>query len=565
MKRLMEALARISKLPGTDGAAWLSSAESSVEFLKQSTESDRMVLYASMPCVFIQAVLAPLEHLDPPNEEELSREFMDLDDSWAIEHVSGGGKPERVYLAPPMHGHGQTLQHGEKLVFRRSFAGSPECPIELSQKLVHALDLHYIPERSAYCRLDEDGDVVEVIKVTEESGDDWTQDVTAVTILAKDFAEYMRLVGMGMVIFFDFTRVRFGSFQGWSSDHKRFEHKARDLFYHGGVMPGHASHVNGRMIVRPAITLEEIVQARKEARDPANRQYATFKAINLKTGKRIEVSCNPKGLSNYFHPESTLPLEMSPVFFRAEVLHRYKADPQKYELAERSIYCRGTWSLETFDINNVGQVHTYLRYLGYLPYKEQLYWQSFNEWPKGALSKRAIATDFKGEFYTEYDSLNSLKHKIQQLDEGNRAWWQPRGQEPAKTVHYPATASAAEWANEILALDHLLIEGFRVKGLRGMLKALRRTFEPDWKSLKLLEECLIGSGVDEEDARTAVTSLRTLHDLRTILKGHSAATKKSEAEKQAIAKFGSFRAHFAQSAAECDSALKLIMDTLSGA
>lgn len=92
-------------------------------------------------------------------------------------------------------------------------------------------------------------------------------------------------------------------------------------------------------------------------------------------------------------------------------------------------------------------------------------------------------------------------------------------------MHYPATASAAEWANEILALDHLLIEGFRVKELRSMLKALRRTFEPDWKSLKLVEECLIGSGVDEEDARTAVTALRTLHDLRTILRGHSATTK----------------------------------------
>jgi hypothetical protein len=162
---MMEALGRISKLPDIDAAEWLSSAESSVEFLKQNVESDRTVLYASMPCVLIHVVLGPLEHLDPPNERELSRDFIALDDSWVIEHVSGGGEPDRVYLAPPMDGRGKTLQHGEKLVFRRSFAGSPERrPIELSQKLVHALDLHYIPERSAYCRLDEDGDVVEVIK-----------------------------------------------------------------------------------------------------------------------------------------------------------------------------------------------------------------------------------------------------------------------------------------------------------------------------------------------------------------------------------------------------------------
>jgi hypothetical protein len=328
-------------------------------------------------------------------------------------------------------------------------------------------------------------------------------------------------------------------------------------------MPGHGSYVNGRMIARPALTLEEIVVAREDAGDPANRQYAVFKAIDLKSGERIELSCDPKRLSNYFQPEATLPLEMSPVFFRAEVLHRYKADPEKYELRERSICCRGAWSLQTYDINDDGQVHTYLRYLAYLPYREQLYWQSFNEWPKGPLSKRAITTDFKGEVYTEYDSLHSLKRKIQRLDEEKPAWWQPRGQQLANTVHYPATASAAEWANEILALDHLLIEGFRVKELRSILEVRGRVFEPEWRSLRLLEECLISIGVDQEDARTAVTSLRSLHDLRTILKGHSATIKKREQEKQAIAKFGSFRAHFAHMVAECDSALKLIMETLS--
>jgi hypothetical protein len=214
------------------------------------------------------------------------------------------------------------------------------------------------------------------------------------------------------------------------------------LFYDGGVMPGHASYVNGRQIVRPAITLEEIVQEHMDARNSTNRDYAVFKAVNLKTGEHIELSCDPKGLSNYFQPESNLPLEMSPVFFRGEVLHRYKADTEKYELMDRSIYCRGTWSLQTYDINDAGQVHTYLRYLRDLPYKEQLYWQSFNEWPKAPLSKRAITTDFKGEFYDEYDPLNSLKRKILELDEAPPPWWNRRGEPLAKAVHYPATSFA---------------------------------------------------------------------------------------------------------------------------
>jgi hypothetical protein len=300
-----------------------------------------------------------------------------------------------------------------------------------------------------------------------------------------------------------------------------------------------------------------------EARNPSRRDYAVFKAIDLKSGKQIEVSCDPKGLSNYFQPESNLPLEMSPVFFRGEVLHRYKADPEKYELRDRSIYCRGTWSLQTYDINEAGQVHTYLRYMRNLPYKEQLYWQAFNEWPKAPLSKRAITTDFKGEVYTEYDPLNSIKHKIMELDESPPAWWNPRGQNLISAVRYPVTTSPAEWANEILGLDQMLGEGFQVKQLRMLAAKLGRPVEGDWGAFKLMEECLVGSGVSEEEARSAVKSFRTVRDLRNVLKGHGAPEKRAKEEKQARKRFGSFHAHFANVTADCDGALDLIMRKLA--
>jgi hypothetical protein len=558
--RVLRALESISRIPEANAGEWLSSAEKSIEFLKQNVQSDRLVLFASMPCVLIHVVLAPLRNLDPPDQEDLTRDFVAPDEAWAIEHVSGGGEPDRVYLSPPLAGR-KTLKDGEKLYFSRSFAGSRRRSIEISQKLVHTLDLHFIEERNAYCRLDEDGDLEDVISVTEKHKESWAEHLTLVTILMKDFVEYARLSNMGMVIFFDFTRVDHRSFNGWSNQN-RFERKAPDLFYNGGVMPGHASYVNGRMIVRPSMTIDEIVQARMKTRDPGSRQYATFKAINLKTGDRIEISCDPKGLSNYFQPGSPLPLEMSPVFFKAELLHKYKADTEKYDLQDRSIHCRGTWSLQTYDINEAGQVHTYLRYLAYLPYKEQLYWQSFNEWPKAHLSERAIATDFKGEFSTEYDSLNSLKRKLHALDKSLPPWWSPRGEELARAVHYPATAASGEWANEILSLDQLVIEGFKVKELRSLAEKLGRSIDPTWGSLKLIEECLLGGGADQEDARKILAPLRTLHELRTVMKGHAAPEKRRELEKQALKAFGLFRSHFADLAAGCDDALDVIVSKL---
>jgi hypothetical protein len=553
-------LTGISQIPQENAGQWLSSAEESIEFLKGNVQSDRLVLFASMPCVLIHVVLAPLRNLNPPDEEDLRHDFVAPDAAWAIEHVSGGGKPDRVYLSPPLARH-KTLKGGEKLYFSRSFAGSRRRSIEINQKLVHALDLHFIEERNAYCRLDDDGDLEDVVAITEKDENSWADHLTAVTILTKDFVEYMRLGNMGMVIFFDFTRVDHRSFNGWSNQNT-FNRRALDLFYDGGIMPGHASYVNGRMIARPSLTLKDIVQARRKAVDSASRLHATFKAINLKTGDRIEVSCDPSGLSNYFQPDSPLPLEMSPVFFKAEVLHKYKANSEKYDLQDRSIYCRGTWSLRTYDINEAGQVHTYLRYLAYLPYQEQLYWQSFNEWPKASLSTRAITTDFKGEIYTEYDPLNSLKRKLAALDKSRPSWWTPRGEDLTKRARYPATTAPDEWANEILALDQLLIEGFRVKELRVLAKKFGRAIDPTWASLKLIEECLVGGGADEEDAKRLLAPLRVLHELRTILKGHAAPEKKQTFEKQARTQFGSFRAHFADLAAGCDEGLDAVVAKL---
>ena len=271
--RVLRALESISRIPEADAGEWLSSAEKSIEFLKLNVQSDRLVLFASMPCVLIHVVLAPLRNLDPPDQEDLTRDFVAPDAAWAIEHAWGGGEPARVYLSPPLAGR-KTLKDGEKLYFSRSFAGSRRRSIEISQKLVHALDLHFIEERNAYCRLDDEGDLEDVISITEKDKDSWAEHLTLVTIQMRDFVEYMRLSDMGMVIFFDFTRVDHRSFHGWT-DQKHFDRKAPDLFYNGGVMPGHASYVNGRMVARPSITMEDIVRARTEASDPASHDIKT--------------------------------------------------------------------------------------------------------------------------------------------------------------------------------------------------------------------------------------------------------------------------------------------------
>jgi hypothetical protein len=559
MSTVIDALRVLAKLPDGDAGQWLSSAESGVKLLRNQLRTNTTVIYASMNAVMIHGVLIPEQDIASMDHDRLSREFVMPDDAWMIEHASGGGEPDRVYLAPPLRRLDPPLDQGEKLVFKRSFAGRQgETPVEISQKLVHALDLHFIEERNAWCRLNEDGDLVDVIKIVRESFEDWTQNVTIVTIQSKDLDEYMRLAGMALFVFFDFTRTD-RSFIGWTNV-TPIQFDEPDLFYHGGVMGERGSYVNGRIIIRPLISYDEIVREYMDRRNPGIRQYATFKAIDLKTKERIEVSADPDGLSNYFQPESPLPLEMSPAFFNAEVLHRYKADPIKYDLEERTITCRGAWSLRTYDVNKEGQVHTYLRYLGELPYKEQLYWQAFNEWPKGSLSERAITTDFKGEVYLGYDPLRELKRAVQDLDKRPPPWWQPRGVGLINAVRYPNTSSQEEWSNEVLALDQLVNEGFLVAPLRSLAKALGIEVKPEWRAFKLLEVCLAAKNSDNVDAPHLVSLLRNLRDLRNHLRGH-ASGKKQELAKEAISRYGSYRAQFEAMADDVNEALRVLKGT----
>ena len=100
---------------------------------------------------------------------------------------------------------------------------------------------------------------------------------------------------------------------------------APDLFYHGGGI-ANASYVNGRMIVRSAIPLQQLIDEWKEESNPTKPEYATFKIFDRKNGVEVEASCAPEFLSNYFQ-ESDLPWEISPAFFRPDVLHRFKSDP----------------------------------------------------------------------------------------------------------------------------------------------------------------------------------------------------------------------------------------------
>ena len=554
------AFRELAGAPDAGKAEWLCRAEDSIDFLKGNAQRDEVVIYASADAVLIHGVLAPTEQVTPANQTDLLNAYITPESSWCIQRVWGGGEGHRIYLEPPLsHSGCKSLVGGEKLIFRRSFTGVAEgpAPVELSQKLVHSLDVYWVEERSAYCRLNKHGDIEDVIRVIWLKGPATKERDVVVTILIKDFATYMAVAGMSLVLKFDFTRFEPKSFGGWDQDRQVQKTSAADLFYALGIS-ANASYANGCMILRPTVTVDDLVRRWKDEEDPRNKQYATFKTHDWKNKRLVEISCAPAFLSNYFQ-KSDKPFEVSPAFFRSEVLTRFKNDPEKYDLQDRSISCRNAWYLKTYDINNAGQVHTYIGYLADLPYEEQCYWQSFNEWPRGPISKRAYENDLLGDFSSEYDPLHALKYKIRQLDENPPVWWKPRGEALTAAARYPVTDSVSEWADEILALDQLLVEGFLPKPLRQLAQGAGRTIDEQWRSLRLLQDFLEARGQSADEARAAMEPLIKLHTLRNPLKGHGSTVERVAAQKKARSQHGTLRAHFTALAAECDKALATIL------
>src|SRR4051812_337400 len=511
----------VSVPPADLNSEWLEGATGAVDFVVRNARSSEIILYTNVGQSYVHSVLAPLSNVTPPDGEDLRRAYAGPDSHWAIERVTGGGEPDRMYLADPLDHPGCTsLIGGEQLVFRRHFTDVDKGPprTELSQRLVQALELYWLDEMSAYCRLNEDGDVERIIRVQDLSQAASQSGATLVTIETEQLHRYMAVTETALIMKFDFTRFRSGSFGGWHEP-QRGQLGEGDLHHQSGVQ-SQASFVNGVLIVRPLFTKEAMIAKARREWDGTDKEYATFKAHDWKNNRLTETSCAPSALASYFDKGSPLPFQTTPAFFQPEVLQKYKGDPEKYTLEHRSIRARGGWYLKSYDVNEAGQVHAYLYDLAGLPYREQLYWQSFNEWPKAPISKRAVETDFEGNFSTFPDPLIDLKYEVSKLDKTEPDWWKPRGEAAATAVHYPITSSPEEWANAILALDQLVVEGFIAKSLRARLEAAGRSAEKDWGSVRLLQDCLAMAGLDETAAVEVVEPLKRTHFLRSKVKGH---------------------------------------------
>ena len=219
------------------------------------------MLYCSIGDIFLHGVLVPSKAVMLPDAADLMEWQENPDSSWGKAYSLN---PPNVWIEPPLAGSpSKTIARGEQLVFARRFEGvSDETSIEFLQKLAHLFGLHYVEERSAYCRLDGRGDLEDVVSITRlDDAAGCLEDGTVVTIRRAVIDEYMAITDTSMVRMFDITRFNLRAFSGWARGQEATLTSDGDLIYRRHVEPEYASYMRGVQIVPSRMSKESAAGA----------------------------------------------------------------------------------------------------------------------------------------------------------------------------------------------------------------------------------------------------------------------------------------------------------------
>ncbi len=503
---------------------WLEGRDIST-FLEASTSED-VPIYVSHDSLYLYSAFVPEERLTGDWIHDGLAWNFSVPHGWGYGWQNTDGEQVPSIFPPLDHTGSRLLDCAESLIFWRCLEGRGTPYVELNQRFAHVTGIHRLEEDGAYRRLDGNGDFEDVVRI-ECDGSGW---ICTASRIALDF--YMWLTDTVLISVFEAIRPS----PTWSGERRRAEsvikHPHGSIFARRILASDEAGQVIGCLLrgfqVIHRRTEDETLWRIVKGAPLEPKKYATFLIDDWKNRRVIEWPCSPESLGNYF-VKSDLPYGTSPAFFRPEVLSKYKQNPDKYALDVRSIHCRGTWSLRSYDINEEGQVHTYIRYLGDLPSSEQLYWKGFNEAAKGGISKRAYQTDFEASWDVDPDpvwEIRALLRDFPATGEGN-AVWSTRSAELDKTlelVSYVMTDSPKEWRDAILDLSKVVIEGLEESSLRKVAGSLGCD-DSKLRSLKLTRKILEAKGADQSMINEICDPLDDLQSQRSGKAAHGLSAK----------------------------------------
>ena len=562
--RLIERIRDVNRVPDDpkERESWIR-AERHLALLRENQSEDELIIYGAHRHTHVHSVVVKSDRVSPVDQEDLL-EWSGNPYSLSASYESGGPE-DSIWIDRSNGWFTETLNGAIQLVFARHFEGlkaSDASYCEIHQEYAHLLDVHWRPERRAYCQFDQNGDFEDVVSITSRRD---SEDLTLVSFKREPLEQYLavsdsvlvRMFGFGLFVPEELCQ------DSGSSQEPRVLREGEDFFYRQVIHPTPESATHGIQIIRPSKPKSQILLSMQEKWSVSEKgPYVAFKALDWRNKRVTEISTDPIATTSYAQARgNSLPFETSAAFFNPEVLHKYRADEEKYSLEGGMISCRSVWELRTFDVNEEGQVHTYICYLSDLPHSEQLYWLSFNEEPKAGISQRAFETDFLAEFPSVIHPSEEVLHIVSGWIESGVTWWKSGEDSQHERIGTPHSTSRKEWAEAFSSLSKLVIEGFQVKAIRASLSSMGIPFDKDERSLKLLERLLVALGKLEAGER--LSGLRESHLIRSKVSAHSGGRGAVELANEALKEHDTYAAHFESVCKTVAEELKLIQEALA--
>jgi len=562
---LLDRIRSVSMCPADEASfdTWIM-ARSHLAVLAQNSTEDELIVYAAAESFFVDTAIVPRAGFAHADQTDLV--------NWSSHPGPVVGYSTSVDDGPFTIDRGNSfdepklLEAATRLVYPRGFVGlktDDSYYMEISQEYLHLSECHWRPERGAYCRFDENGDFDPIISVSiQDAG------VTLVSFSRESLEEYLAASDSLLVQLFDLTLTRPGRFGGWPDfTPPQVCDSNPALVFKQRIFPEFGSYARGYQFVHVSPSDEVWARQRERWFGRGAKEGVEFWADDWRNSSVTKISTRPGATANYFNAEgTTLPFELSPAYFRPEVLNKYTADPDKYTVENRSIHCRGAWTLRGYGVNDAGQVSAYICYLRNLPYQEQLYWQSFNERPKAGLPDDVIRPDFHGAFPSKDPPLSRVEYVLRGWNREGRSWWKVRNQRVLDALRVPRGDSSQEWASAFQALAAAVVEGFLVRPIRRLLEDRGVEFETEDQSIALLEKAIAAADIKGTQGDSIrLEGLREAQRIRSKVAAHAGGSVAETLKRDALSSYGTFAGHFeaacdriANELADVDDAMKLL-------
>lgn len=400
----------------------------------------------------------------------------------------------------------------EPLLFYREFFGVADNYVEISQEFILLNNLRYDTKTKSYWAMCQSGEAEEAVKY---------QDNCSIQIKTKYLRKYAAAKQLCILLFFDSRIQNTGDYRSNGIHEIDEEHENREFLYgisssdnllHGKVF----SRLLGKKIVYP-------VDVQKCGFWPFEKEpeFEEFIIGIDDMGDEIKYTCNPDKLGNYFGANPEAPMYLTPVFFKKEVLQKYIAQPEKYEIRDGYLGCGQLWGIE-IDNHHKNCISVYLGDLGRdLPACERPYWKSYNIVGEEPLSKVSLLRDFMN-IPAESEMADHQFHVIYRRL--NNAWeekyhWPlflPLADEDQYNLHQiriPLTDSQSEFDTLVLALVKVLIDSLNEKEFGKVSSDVKAL-----KGISKLEKWIELNSA--ESYKEHIQFLRNLQELRSTGTGH---------------------------------------------